>query len=200
MTESVVNYLPRRPSQVVLKAEDARAWFEGHDILAEAKAEARAILERAEEEVAKAREKGRNEGANLACRMLVETGMKVDRYMAGLESDIADLVTQLVRQILDEFDEVDRLERMVRKALTAFRNEQCVTLSVPAAEAESIEQALSRETHPAVKVEADERLSKGQATLSSPVAVMDISLDGQLKQIEKVLSQGIGRATNGDHE
>lgn len=200
MTESTVKYLPRRPSRVVLKSEDAQAWFESYDILLGAKAEAQAILTQAEEEIAKAREKGRNEGANLACRMLVEAGMKVDRYMAGLEADITDLVMHLVRQVLDEYDEAERLERMVRKALNSFRNEQIVTLSVPSAEADTIERVLADVAHPALRVEADDCLSAGQATLSSPVAVMDISLDIQLKEIQKALSAGIGNAGSGQSD
>ena len=79
----------------ILRAEELLDWNKGRITLQEAEKRAEEIREAAEAEAqAKMREaieEGRQAGAEEATRLITETNAKIDRYLAGIEAQLAEL-------------------------------------------------------------------------------------------------------------
>lgn len=180
-----MNDLPRRPGKVILRAAEAKAWTDGFAFLDRARERA----ESQEAEIAQARDAGyadgfaagRCEGERRAAALLATTHANVERYLAGLEPELGQLALDLVRRILDEFDDAERIARSVRRALGEWRQAHRIRIRVaPALEREVAERLAD---HPPAdvefQVEADPQLDASQCLLVSPIAVMDIGMEAQ---------------------
>jgi len=94
-----------------------------------------------------------------------------------------------VREVLDDMDDAERVLRCTRKALTAFRQDQALTLFVPRLEADALRRRLKVEGDnlSGIAVETDDQLLPGQARLSSPVGSVELGLDVQLQTLRRSL-------------
>ncbi len=63
-------------------------------------------------------EHARRQGAEEAAALLAQTSAQVDRYLAGLETSLAELALNIARQVLGELDGRERLVRCTAQALT----------------------------------------------------------------------------------
>jgi type III secretion protein L len=76
--------------------------------------------------------------------------------------------------------------RSTRQALSAFRQDQALTLWVPPAEVDALRQRLTLEGL-AIAVDADEQLHAGQARLNSPAGSVELGLEAQLHNLRRSL-------------
>ena len=88
--------------------------------------------------------------------------------------------------MLGELDNAERVVRCTRQALSAFRQDQALTLWVPPAEVDALRQRLKLEGL-ALAVDADEQLGAGQARLSSPAGSVELGLEAQLQTLRRSL-------------
>jgi type III secretion protein L len=185
--------LPNRPALRILRAEQADLWIDGYAFVQAAQAHAQAIRDDSAQWLEQAREEGfesaRQQGAEQVSALLVETSLKVDTWLAGLETSLADLALNIVREVLDDMDHAERIVRCTRKALDAFRQDQALTLFVPRLEVEAVRRGLraERDHLPGITVESDDQLQPGQARLSSPVGSVELGLDAQLNNLRRSL-------------
>ncbi|SDU97069.1 type III secretion system stator protein SctL [Pseudomonas mucidolens] len=185
--------LPTRPAVRILRAEQADLWIDGYAFLQAARDQAEAIRQDSERWLQQAHaegfESGRQEGAEQVSALLGETSLKVDAWLAGLETSLADLALGIVREILDDMNDAERVVRCTRKALGAFRQDQALTLFVSRQDAEAVRQQLKLQARelPAIAVEPDDRLQGGQARLSSPVGSVELGLEAQLLNLRRNL-------------
>ncbi|MGY0554393.1 type III secretion system stator protein SctL [Vreelandella sp. 2A-K22] len=185
--------LPPRPGKIILRAEEANAWVDGYAFLERARQRAdeqeTLILRAREEGHAEGFEAGRRDGEARAAELLASTQRDVKRYLDGLGPELAELSLTLVRRILGEFDDVELITRCVRHALSEWRHEHLIRIRVaPPLEARVAESLAAYS--PATtdyQVEADAQLAPGQCLLVSPIAVMDIGLEAQLKALRRAL-------------
>lgn len=185
--------LPTRPAVRILRAEQADLWIDGYAFLQAARDQAEAIRQDSERWLQQAHaegfESGRQEGAEQVSALLGETSLKIDTWLAGLETSLADLALGIVREILDDMNDAERVVRCTRKALGAFRQDQALTLFVSRQDAEAVRQQLKLQELdlPAIAVEPDDRLQGGQARLSSPVGSVELGLEAQLLNLRRNL-------------
>ncbi|GHB11854.1 type III secretion system stator protein SctL [Salinicola rhizosphaerae] len=194
-----MNDLPRRPGKVILRAAEARAWTDGFAFLDRARERA----ESREAEVAAAREAGyadgfaagRRDGERQAATLLAATHADVERYMAGLEPELSQLTLGLLRRILDEFDDAERIARCVRRALGEWRQAHRLRIRVAPALERDVAERLAEQPPAGVEfqVEADPQLDASQCLLVSPVAVMDIGVEAQLGAIDRAWQRPDGQ-------
>jgi type III secretion protein L len=184
---------PTRPAARILRAEQADLWIDGYAFLQAARDEAEAIRQDSEQWLQQAHaegfESGRREGAEQVSALLGETSLRIDAWLAGLETSLADLALGIVREILDDMDDAERVMRCARKALGAFRQDQALTLFVSRQDAEAVRQQLKLQEDglPTIAVEPDDRLQGGQARLSSPVGSVELGLAAQLLNLRRNL-------------
>ena len=182
--------LPSRPAARILRAEEAALWTEGFAFLQAAKDQAEQIKADSDQWLQAARAEGfesaRQAGAEQVAQLLVQTQSQVQHYLSSLETSLADLALGIVREVLGELDNADRIVRCTRQALIAFRQDQALTLCVPPAEVDALRQRLKLEGL-AIAVAADEQLGAGQARLSSPAGSVELGLEAQLQTLRRSL-------------
>ncbi|WP_017477029.1 FliH/SctL family protein [Pseudomonas sp. PAMC 26793] len=180
--------LPSRPAARILRADEAALWTDGFAFVQAAKEHAEQIKADSDQWLYTARAEGfesaRREGAEQVAQLLLETQAKVQHYLAGLEASLADLALGIVREVLGELDDTDRVVRCTRQALSAFRQGQALTLWVPPAEVNVLRQQLLKD---GIAVEADTQLGAGQARLSSPAGSVELGLEAQLQSLRRSL-------------
>jgi type III secretion protein L len=187
------NELPNRPALRIIRAAQAEQWIEGYAFLQAAREEAEAIRKDSADWLEQARAEGfeaaRQQGAEQISALLGETSLQVDGWLAGLETSLADLALNIVREVLDEMDDAERVVRCTRKALSAFRQDQALTLFVPRQDVEAVRRRIKAELDslPNIAVESDDQLSAGQARLSSPVGSVELGLEAQLQNLRRTL-------------
>jgi type III secretion protein L len=185
--------LPNRPALRILRAEQADLWIDGYAFIEAAEAHAVSIRQDSEQWLQAAREAGfesaRLQGAEEVSLLLARTAQQVDAWLSGLETSLADLALGIAREVLDDMNDAERILRCTRKALGAFRQDQALTLWVPAADARAVRERLHAglDQLPAIVVESDEQLQPGQARLSSPVGSVELGLDAQLTNLRRSL-------------
>jgi type III secretion protein L len=182
--------LPKGPTTRILRAEEAEAWRNGYGFLAEASRTSEQIRQAARTaysaERARGYADGRAEGATEATRLLSETTIKIDRYFATLDQEIARLVMDIVRRVLGEFDVTDLVSRAAARAIGDFRGEKSLTISVHPEALERVRTALAGTAGGnglAVTVESDPHLLKDGCVIRSEFAVVDASIETQLAAI-----------------
>jgi type III secretion protein L len=185
--------LPTRPAARILRAEQADLWIDGYAFVQAAKEEAQNLRNDSARWLEQAREEGfesaRQQGAEEISALLVETSLKVDTWLSGLEASMADLALGIVREVLDDMDDAERIVRCTRKALNAFRQDQSLSLFVPRRDVEAVRQRLNAEPDSLslITVESDDQLTPGQARLSSPVGSVELGLEAQLNNLRRYL-------------
>ena len=188
-----MNELPTRPAARILRAEQADLWIDGYAFVQAARKEAQNLRNDSARWLEQAREAGfesaRQQGAQEAGALLVETSLKVDAWLSGLEASMADLAMSIVREVLDDMDDAERIVRSTRKALSAFRQDQSLSLFVPRQDLEAVRRRLKPELDnpPMITVESDDQLTPGQARLSSPVGSVELGLEAQLNNLRRYL-------------
>lgn len=173
--------MPDRPTARVIRAAEAEAWQDGFAFLDRARIEAQALRETVETEIAAAREEGRREGRAQgeaeAAALVLKTQGDVDGYLAAIPPRMADLVQQILREVLAEVPDAELIARATRRALSTFRETEGVTLSVPAALLADVEAQLGGTS---LRIVPDRHLTGRQCILTSAVSSIDIGIDAQL--------------------
>lgn len=193
LPKKAANELPSRPTLRIIRAEQVEQWIDGYAFLQGAREEAEEIRNDSADWLQQARAEGfenaRLQGAEQVSVLLGETALKADAWLAGLEASLADLALNIVREVLDEMNDAERVVRCTRKALNAFRQDQALTLFVPRQDVGAVRQRIKDELDnlPNIAVESDDQLSAGQVRLSSPVGSVELSLEAQLRNLRRSL-------------
>jgi type III secretion protein L len=175
--------LPRGPTSRIVRGEDQLAWTDGFHFLDAAK-------EAYEGERRRGYAEGRDIGSQEATRLVAETAVKVDRYLATLDKQIAGLALDIVRRIVGDFDQAELVARATATALADFRRDKTLKVSVhPSAEERVRAHLASRLPRPdlTVTVQGDPALGATDCLISSDAAVVNASIDVQLEAMARVL-------------
>lgn len=188
--QETTNKLPKGPGFRILRSAEAAAWQDGFRFLAEARELAERIEQSARSaaaaEQARGFEQGRALGAAEATRLMRDTAVKVDRYLASIEVQIAGLATKIAKRVIGEFDATDLVARATAQALADFRREKWVKVAVHPEAVERVRVDVARvaaDLGPIVTIEADPRLERTSCVLTSEFAVVDASIETQLSAI-----------------
>ncbi|EPM69895.1 type III secretion component [Pseudomonas syringae pv. theae ICMP 3923] len=185
--------LPSRPASRIVRAAEAAQWIDGYAFVEAAHRQARSVRENSAQWLEQARaegfERARQEGAEQVAALLAQASLGVDRYLAGLENELAELALGIARQVLGEMDDRERLLRCTAQALSAFRQDQALTLYVPLAEVEGLRQQLGHAplALKALSIVGDDQLQAGQARLGGPAGSVELGLDAQLDNLRRAL-------------
>ncbi|MER8527626.1 MULTISPECIES: type III secretion system stator protein SctL [unclassified Mesorhizobium] len=187
----------RRPYARILRAAEVRALQDGHAFLDEARRDAQQLRDAARRayaaEYAQGYDDGKTQGDAEATRLVSETAVKVDRYFGGLESEVIGLAVDIVRRILGEFDVGALVAKAARQAVTEIRRAKYLKLRVHSASIERVRDELDavlRQSDLAmtVEIDADDALAPDACIVSTDFAVVDASIDAQLKAIAAAIA------------
>lgn len=175
--------LPPGPTGKILRPEQAGAWRDGFRFLAEAQAAYNAERERGYAD-------GKEAGALEATRIVGETAARVDRYLASLEREIAQLALDIVRRVLGEVDAGALIERAAIHAMADFKEAKSLEITVHPENLARVRTAVASYIRQAnlgltVTVQEDARMPRDGCTLASDFTVVDASVEGQLRALAK---------------
>ena len=128
--------LPPGPGARILRREDAACWMEGYRFLERSK-------EAYEAEYARGYADGKAAGAAEASTVVTQTAIDAGRYVQSLQTEIAGLAVNIVRKVLGEFDCAELVTRATVHALSAFRYEKALTVTVHPKMANRVHEALA---------------------------------------------------------
>lgn len=174
--------------------------IEGAEALVQAsEAEAQRIRAEADAvfEVEKARglAEGRAEAAREAAQRLIEETRVLDSQLARIETDLADLVTDSVREIIKRFDAPTLVEEVTRTALDEVRSEHRIQLHVSRDSEESLREATRSilADYPEIEVldiVVDPEMKAPDLRLESGLGIVTFSLDDTLEGLRTLLVVG----------
>jgi type III secretion protein L len=180
--------LPAGPGSRIVRAAQVDAWQDGFRFLAAVREAADKVEDNARSTYAAAYAKGyaegRAAGAIEATRLVRDTTLGVDRYLAKLESEIGALALSVVRRVLGDLDRADLVARAAAQAVAEFRQEKSIKVTVHPAAADRVSKALAGLTQcngATVMVEADPALDEGACIVASDFAAVDASIETQLQ-------------------
>jgi type III secretion protein L len=189
--------MPAEPGLRVVRAAQVEAWQDGFRFLAAVREAAGQVEANARSTYAAAYAKGyaegRAAGAIEATRMVRDMTAGVDRYLAKLEGEIGALALSIVRRVLGEFDRPDLVARAAAQAVAEFRQEKTIKVTVHPAAVDRVSAALaalSQSNGATVAVEADPALGQDACIVASDFAVVDASIEAQLKAFAAGLPSG----------
>lgn len=187
--------LPAAPNSRILRPAEAEAWADGFEFLAAVREAASKVEENARSTYAaayaKGYEEGRAAGAVEASRLVRDTTLAVDSYLANLGNEIGALAMSVAHRVFGELDVTDLVARAAVQALTECRQLKNLKVSVHPAAADRVRTALDA-AHLAVTVETNPSLSEGACILASDFAVIDASIDVQLRALASELGSVTG--------
>jgi type III secretion protein L len=190
--------LPSSPGQKILKAADAALWLEGYRFLEETKA-----IHAAEH--ARGYADGKAAGAADAAVLLNETVVRVDHYIASLDKQIAELSVNIVRRVLGEMDSKELIAKAAAQALTEFRREKSLKVTVHPEAAEHVRAKLTAHIREAdlgitLRVETDPAFTKEACVVASDFAVIDASVEAQIDALAKAIGMAAVERRGGEEK
>jgi type III secretion protein L len=193
----LLDELPAEPGSRIMRAADAAAWQDGYRFLAAVREAASKTEENSRNAYAAAYEKGyadgRAAGAIEASRMVRDTTLAVDRYLARLEHDIGALALSVVRRLFGDLDVTDLVARAAAQAVSELRHEKGLRVTVHPAAIDRVHAALASfklSNQLPVTVESDPAMDEGACIVASDFAVIDASIEVQLRALEAGLASG----------
>lgn len=196
-----IDDLPRRPTGRILRAKEARAWQDGYGFLDVARREAEQLRDSARRayasEYAQGYEDGKAEGDAEAARIVSQAAAEVDRYLGGIQAEVIDLALDVVRRMLGEFDVSELVAKAARQAIAEIRRSKYLRVSVHPDAATAVQDELrtilsESDLGMTVEIDADNTLAAGACIVSTDIAVVDASIDAQLKAIAAAVATKAG--------
>ncbi|QEN85330.1 HrpE/YscL family type III secretion apparatus protein [Labrys sp. KNU-23] len=187
---------PKRPTGRILRAAEAKAWQDGYGFLETARQDAGHLREAGRRayaaEYAQGYEDGLAEGKREAARLLTETTVKLDRYIAGVENQVTDLVLEVTRRMLGSFDLDELVAKIARQAVAEVRQAKYLRLTVHPDAYDRVREELDllgreRQFDFAIETATDSTLARDACIVASEAAVVDASVGTQLDAIAAAL-------------
>jgi len=184
-------------SRKVIKARDFWAYKDARVAVDEALRRKEQILQSAQEAFHAERERGWLEG-NESARLeqsgsMIEIVTQTVEYYGRVETQMVDLVLEAVRKVISDFDDHERVTRVVRNCLDLVRSQKHLSLSVHPSQVEFLREqvgALRRE-YPAIAqidVHPDVKLAADACLVESDIGIVEASLSGQVEVLRETLA------------
>ncbi|TKT69264.1 type III secretion system stator protein SctL [Aquamicrobium sp. LC103] len=190
--------LPRRPGGArILRPKEAAAWRDGFEFLASARKDAKRTRDEANRgyasEYAQGYEEGRTAGAAEAAQLVSETAVKVDQYLGMLEQEVTALALDIVRRVLGDFDVAELVARAAARAVADMRRAKYFRIRVHPDAALAVQSKLDAllagsQVGFTLEIRPDRTLRPAACIVTTDAAVVDTSLDSQLKAIAAAIA------------
>ncbi len=188
-----------RPRGRIIRADEMEAWNTGNSYLEAAKREAKRIRTEAvtafDEEKRRGFEEGRKEGAEAAARVLAETKIKADRYLAESDGQLVDLAMAVVQRVLGKLDARQVILKAVHHALSKQRQDQPLTIYASPEIVDQLRLQLNESFDDSVchlmTIEADPKLDVGDCRMATNVGFVELGVEAQLRALHEGLRDNL---------
>lgn len=189
------------PGTRILRATDVAALGEADALLADARAQAQAIVAAAQDALEQERQRGYAEGQAEArmeqAEKMMDTVSRTIDYFAQVEQEMVALVMGAVRKIIDGFDDEERVLAVVKNALSVVRNQKQMTLRLHPEQIETVRERVNDllAAYPGVgylDILPDGRLPRDACILESEIGMVEASIEGQLAALQGAFQKILG--------
>ncbi|MFS8181971.1 type III secretion system stator protein SctL [Pseudovibrio denitrificans] len=184
------------PGTHIIKEAEFASVETADQIIATAQRRAEEILQDAtrvyEEQKKQGYEDGVRKAQSEACERIIAEQALLDTRLREVEHDVVTVTITLLRRLLDEFDDAERVRLMARSMLKSLRAEKRVRLHV-APEMYAKATAMTRAITDGFKqiefleIVEDGELQGAHIVLDAPVGRVDGNLQVRLEEIEEIL-------------
>ncbi len=182
------------PSCRILKAEDYVVYLEAQEIITAAQQEAETIVAKAHQTYEQEKRRGYQEGLDEIKLEQADHILKVVsrtiNYLSDIEDTLANILLGGMKKIIGEFDQKELAVSLVKNALQHVRNEKHVTIRIPPAQYEAVQEQLNTilsgyKGVGFIDLVADPRLAAGDCIMESEIGVVDASIDVQMRALQQ---------------
>ncbi len=184
--------ISQRPYARILRAAEAHELQQGYAVVEDARREAQQLRDASRRayaaEYAQGYDDGKARGDEEAARLISEAAVKVDRYLGSIQNEVVGLALGVVERVLGEFDVATLVAQAARQAVAELRRGKHLKVQIHPGALDKVRDALDavlRDSHlgMTVEIDANEALPVGACTLLTDFAVVDASIDAQLRAI-----------------
>jgi type III secretion protein L len=195
------------PGAAVLRAEAYGVLMDAQSAKQAANAQAQRIIAAAQEQLEQARadgevlreqkrlegqQQGRQEARAEVAECLSQLNASMQAWIAGVEPNLIELVTRCVKEIIERTDRGALIQESVDRGLAELSSANEIKIKIAPSQAETIRPLLSSiaERHglrATVRLEPDAMLKEGDCIVESPMGVVDLRIDTQLRLIKNAL-------------
>lgn len=180
------------PENKVIRAHDAWAYQSAREARAAGESRRDEIIAAASEAFEAEQVRGYREGREAAkleqSGNMIELVSQTVDYFAKVEAQMADLVLEAVRHIASDFDDRQKVLKVVRNSLAVVRNQRQILVKVHPDQSEAIREAINslKESFPSIEhieIASDIQLERDACVIESDIGRVEASMSGQIEAL-----------------
>lgn len=185
------------PGTKIIKAEQLEVIYNAQSIIDKSKEVASEITKKAEEtyklRYAEGFKAGVEEGKGEYSFKIMDMLMSQVDSLAKLELDLANVVIDAVKKIINDIPEDELVVKIVRQGINTVRGQKRVVVRISPMDEKAVKEDLklmlvsSDGTSGYVEIQVDSNLHRGDCILETPLGIVNSSLDNQLKILQKAV-------------
>ncbi len=185
----------------VIKADDFWQYQQAREMMSSAREKRDQILDAAlagfEAEQARGYRQGRDEARQEQAQKMIGVISQTVDYFSKIEAQMVDLVLDAVRRIIDDFDDREKVLKVVRNALTMVRNQRQILIRVHPVNVAEIKSQVNnlKQSFPGIEqmeVSADMSLDKDACVIESDMGQVEASMSGQMEALRTSFGRVFG--------
>lgn len=185
----------------IIKSQDVWAYQDAKRIVLEAMQRKDQIIDSAHAVFNVEQKRGYREGRESArleqTKNMIEIITQTVDYFARVESQMVDLVIDAVRRIINEFDDREKVIKVVRSSLALVRNQKYISLKVHPDKISAVREHLVilKEIYPSIEqieIIGDPKLANDACIIISDIGQVEASMSGQVEALRSSFEQVFG--------
>lgn len=185
----------------VIKADDFWKYQQAKEMMSSAREKRDQILDASlagfEAEQARGYRQGRDEARQEQAQKMIGVISQTVDYFSKIEAQMVDLVLDAVRRIIDDFDDREKVLKVVRNALTMVRNQRQILIRVHPVNVAEIKSQVNelKQSFPGIEqmeVSADVSLDKDACVIESDMGQVEASMSGQMEALKTSFGRVFG--------
>ncbi|MGI9228490.1 MAG: type III secretion system stator protein SctL [Gammaproteobacteria bacterium] len=179
------------PTDKVIRSADYQVTVETGKALDAIEEEAKRLYEQVREQ---AQAKGEEQAQQIQNKQLLDTTAGIIKHLETVEQKLVDVVTETVKKMVGDTENIQLVSGMIQKALQHVRNEEHITLRVSPDQVKEIQEQLKEITKNytnigQIEVVATPKLAAGTCRLETNVGTVETRLEGQIATVKKAFEE-----------
>jgi type III secretion protein L len=193
----------------VIKADDFWQYQQAREMMSSAREKRDEILDASlagfEAEQARGYRQGRDEARQEQAQKMIGVISQTVDYFSKIEAQMVDLVLDAVRRIIDDFDDREKVLKVVRNALIMVRNQRQILIRVHPVNVAEIKSQVNdlKQSFPGIEqmeVSADVSLDKDACVIESDMGQVEASMSGQMEALKASFGRVFGAIPESDED
>lgn len=185
----------------IIKSKDIWAYQDAIRIVSEAVLRKEQIIDAALAVFNAEQKRGYQEGREAArleqTKNMIEIVTQTVDYFARVEAQMVDLVMEAVRRIINEYDDREKVIKVVRNALTLVRNQKKIIIKVYPDKITAMREQLEniKEIYPSIEqieIIGDPQIASDACIVISDIGQVQASMSGQIDALRSSFEQVFG--------